>query len=91
MNLAVSIVNNQVLLIDGDPGEFLVNQLKEVYWNICNKAIGFYCDVDLCCKGGQIVKAHSAVLAVASPFFKNILVETWTLHSGASILLPDFK
>ena len=85
-----SIVNNQTLIKDGNPGEFVINQLKEVYWNTLN-AIGLYCDVDLCCKDGHTVKAHSVVLAMASSFFKNILVETWTPHSGASILLPDFK
>ena len=86
--------NNRVLVRDRDPGKFLVIRMQQVYWNIYenNYTIdSLFCDVNLCCNDGKTVKAHSAVLAVASPFLKNVLKETWTPQFGASISLPDFK
>lgn len=76
----------EVLLKYEDPGEFLVNELQEVYDGSAN-----FCDVELSCKDSSIVKTHSAVLAIVSPYLKLVLNEVWDPHHGASIILPDFK
>lgn len=95
MNKSDSYVNHQTLLKHNEHGEFLMIQLQqEVYWNNINSnrnKIGSFSDVDLCCKDGQTVKVHSAILAVASPYLKNLLTETWSPQYDASISLPDFK
>ena len=86
-------VINEVLLKCNDPGEFLVSQLQEVYYGLIwgNSNNNTFHDVNLCCKDGQTIKAHAAVLAVASLHLKNILMATWNPHTETSISLDDFK
>ena len=88
--LAYSFAHNQVLIRQNDPGNFLLSELKHFYQHKFNDEGPMY-DLELFCNDGKTVKAHSAVLAVASPFLKNVLKETWTPQFGASISLPDFK
>lgn len=78
--------SEDVLLRYEDPGEFLLSELQEICRTPANN-----CDVELICQDSQIIKAHSALLAVISPFFKTLLSNTWDPHQGASILLPDFR
>ena len=79
----------EVLLRYEDPGEFLLNELQDI---ICPKDSTYtFCDVDFWCKDNKIIKAHSSMLAVVSPFLKTILTDVWDPNHGAFIFLPDFK
>jgi hypothetical protein len=80
----------QVLLRYEDPGEFLLSELQSVY-NDRSSSERPFCDVQLFGRDKLVVHAHSALLAVVSPYMKLILSEVWDPHQGASILLPDFK
>ncbi|XP_045035304.1 zinc finger protein 813 isoform X2 [Daphnia magna] len=77
----------EVLLRYEDPGEFIVNELQDVY----DSSILNYCDVELMCKDNMIVKTHSSLLAIVSPYLKLVLIEAWDPFHGASIILPDFS
>jgi hypothetical protein len=77
----------EVLLRYEDPGEFLLTELQDIYDN----PIMNFCDVELSCKDSLIVKTHSSLLAIVSPYLKLVLSETWDPFHGASIILPDFK
>ena len=70
--MADSTIIEEVLLKYEDPGEFLLSELQEM----CH-ADSLFCDVDFCCKDRQIIQAHSALLAVVSPFLKSILTDIW--------------
>lgn len=77
----------EVLLRYEDPGEFLLGELQE----LCeNDELSTHCDVQIRCKDKVVVKAHSSILAIVSPFLKTLLSETWDPHHGADIILPDF-
>lgn len=79
----------EVLLRYEDPGEFLLNELQDI---ICPKDSTYtFCDVDFWCQDNKIIKAHSSMLAVVSPFLKTILTDVWDPNHGAFIFLPDFK
>ena len=85
-------VINEVLLKFNERDELLVNQLQEAYYGlIWGHPINAFHDVNLCCKDGKTIKAHAAVLAVASLFLKNLLIETWNPHTETTIFLDDFK
>nr|CAH0112615.1 unnamed protein product [Daphnia galeata] len=77
----------EVLLRYEDPGEFLLAELQDIYDN----PIMNFCDVELSCKDSLIVKTHSSLLAIVSPYLKLVLSETWDPFHGASIILPDFN
>ena len=77
----------EVLLRYEDPGEFLLSELQDVY----DSSVRNFCDVELSCKDSLVVKTHSALLAIVSPYLKLVLMEAWDPHHGASIILPDFK
>lgn len=79
----------EVLLRYEDPGEFLVSELQEACGD--SSLTSSWCDVIFHCKDRLTVSAHSAVLAVISPFLKMVLSDVWDPHFGASISLPDFK
>lgn len=79
-------ITEEVLLRYEDPGEFLISELQEVYDNASRNG----CDVDVYCKDGAVVKIHSAMLAVVSPYLKLVLADVWDPHHGAAIVLPDF-
>jgi len=81
--------SEQVLLRYEDPGEFLLNELQKLCSD--NSSPLPYCDVFLICKDKEIVKAHSAVLAVISPYMELILSEVWDSQYGVSLILPDFN
>lgn len=82
-------VMEEVVLKYEDPGEFLLNELQDI---ICQKDFAnTFCDVDLWSKDNKIIKAHSSMLAVVSPFLKTILTDLWDPHHGATIVIPDFK
>lgn len=76
-----------VLLKDTNPGEYLVSELHDFIIRE-NYRRG---DVELCCRDREIVKAHSAMLAIASPFLRQLLNELCDPYHGALILLPDFR
>lgn len=82
-----SPVVEEVLLRYEDPGEFLLVELQDTF----DSSIMHFCDVELSCKDSQVVKTHSALLAIASPYLKLVLSEAWDPYHGASILVPDFR
>ena len=67
-------VIEEVLLKYEDPGEFLLSELQD----LCQAdSKDTFCDVELVCKDRQIIKAHSALLAVVSSFLKTVLTDIW--------------
>ena len=88
MDVVVIDEEEQVLLRYEDPGEFLLSELEDVF---DGKSPNSHCDVELHCKDRIVVKTHSAVLAIVSPYMKIIMSDVWDPHAGAAILLPDYK
>lgn len=82
------IEDEHVLLRYEDPGEFLLNEMQDVFDKGSPTS---HCDVVFHCKDKVVVKTHSPVLAIVSPYLKIILSDVWDPHAGAEILLPDFK
>ena len=77
----------EVILKFEVPGEFLLNELQELYDNsdLDN------CDVKIICRDNYIINTHSTLLAIVSPYLKTILSELWDPYQCATIILPDFK